>query len=123
MEAEVYLEGMEFYAYHGLYEQEQRIGNRFMVDVKITFEYEQPTHGEDLSKTVNYEKVYAIVKDQMKEKTRLLETLASVIIDKLMESLPLATVAEVKVSKYNPPVGGHCERARVTLRKRANRGL
>lgn len=117
MEAEVYLDGMEFYAYHGVYEQEQLIGNRFMVDVKISFVYEQGA-AEDLSKTVNYEKVYAIVKERMKEKARLLETLAAAIIDNLLTLLPLANAVEVKVSKYNPPVGGHCERARVTLRKK-----
>ncbi|MCU0430914.1 MAG: dihydroneopterin aldolase [Cytophagaceae bacterium] len=117
MEAEVYLDGMEFYAYHGVYEQEQKIGNRFLVDVKITFQYDSSKQ-EDLSKTVNYEKVYAIVKDRMQVKARLLETLASVIIDNLFTLLPLAETVEVKVSKYNPPVGGHCQRARVALKKK-----
>ncbi|HVD98042.1 MAG TPA: dihydroneopterin aldolase [Cytophagaceae bacterium] len=117
MEAEIVLEGLEFYAYHGLYEQEQKIGNRFSVDIKILFDYTFEKGVEDLHKTVNYEKLYQSVHEEMKTPSKLLETLAGNIIDKIFITHPNVQLVEVSVSKYNPPVGGRCERAKVTLKK------
>jgi 7,8-dihydroneopterin aldolase/epimerase/oxygenase len=117
MEAEIVLEGLEFYAYHGVYEQEQRIGNRFSVDIKILFDYTFQRGTEDLSKTVNYEKLYSCAREEMKIPAKLLETLAGNIIDRIFATHPTVLSVEVSVSKYNPPVGGRCERAMVTLKK------
>ncbi len=117
MEAEIVLEGLEFYAYHGLYEQEQKIGNRFSVDIKILFDYTFEKGVEDLNKTVNYEKLYREVEQEMKTPARLLETLSGNIIDRIFSMHQNVDSVEVSVSKYNPPVGGKCERAKVTLKK------
>jgi len=117
MDAEILLEGLEFYAYHGMYEQEQKIGNKFSVDIKIIFDYTFQRGVEDLSKTVNYEKLYHCAGEEMKKPSKLLETLAGNIIDRIFESHTEVHSVEVSVSKYNPPVGGRCERAKVTLKK------
>ncbi len=118
MEAEIVLEGLEFYAYHGVYEQEQKIGNRFSVDIKILFDYTFQKGIEDLSKTVNYEKLYQCAQMEMKTPSKLLETLAANIIDRIFSTIQHVELVEVSVSKYNPPVGGRCERAKVTLKKK-----
>ena len=117
MEAEIVLEGLEFYAYHGVYEQEQKIGNRFSVDIKILFDYTFQKGVEDLSKTINYEKLYKCAQEEMKTPSKLLETLSANIIDRILATHPTIVSVEVSVSKYNPPVGGRCERAKVTLKK------
>jgi len=120
MEAEVFLEGLEFYAYHGVYEQEQKIGNRFSVDIRIQFLYTVQEGAEDLSKTVNYEKLYRCAGEEMRKPAKLLETLAGNIIARVIETHSEILSVEVSVSKYNPPVGGRCERARVTLKKQVH---
>jgi dihydroneopterin aldolase len=117
MEAEIVLEGLEFYAYHGVYEQEQKIGNRFSVDIKILFDYTFQKGIEDLSKTVNYEKLYQCAQAEMKTPSKLLETLAANIIESIFVTHANIFSVEVSVSKFNPPVGGRCERAKVTLKK------
>ncbi len=117
MEAEIILEGLEFYAYHGVYEQEQKIGNRFSVDIKILFEYTFQKGIEELSKTVNYEKLYQCAREEMRTPSKLLETLAANIIERIATIHSSIVSIEVSVSKYNPPVGGQCERAKVTLKK------
>jgi dihydroneopterin aldolase len=37
MEGKITLEGMEFFAHHGYYQEEQKIGNKFAVDIMIGF--------------------------------------------------------------------------------------
>ncbi len=116
MKAEIRLEGLDFYAYHGFYEQEQKIGNRFSVDVAVVFEYHE-TEKEDLSKTLDYEVLYKCVQAEMEIPAKLLETIAAKIIDRIFKLTTTIAKVEVSVSKYNPPIGGRCERAIVTLKK------
>ncbi|MFT4030968.1 MAG: dihydroneopterin aldolase [Siphonobacter sp.] len=109
------LEGLEFFSYHGFYAEEQKIGNRYAVDVIITVDFEQAAIDDKLSETVNYEKVYQIVSEIMQHSHKLLEHIAYQIITQIRERYPRVETVKVAVSKFNPPVGGVCERARVTL--------
>lgn len=110
------LEGLEFFSYHGFYAEEQKIGNRYSVDVTITVDFEQAAKDDRLSETVNYEKVYATVAEVMQQSHKLLEHIAYQIIQRIRVRYPRVVTVEVGVSKYNPPVGGVATRARVTLR-------
>ena len=51
---DIRLEGMEFRAYHGCYDLEQRVGNRFVVDMKITVELGRVAEDDDVRRAVNY---------------------------------------------------------------------
>jgi dihydroneopterin aldolase len=115
MKVEVVLEGMEFYAFHGFYAEERRIGNKFSVDVKTEIEVEEGKDMDELSNTVNYEEVYSIVKIHMSEPSKLLENVVSKILQDIFKKWPEVKFASVKLSKYNPPVGGVCNKAVVTL--------
>ena len=116
MKAEVKLEGLDFYAYHGFYEQEQKIGNRFSVDVTVFFDYSE-ARKDDLSKTIDYQTLYAAVKEEMAIPSKLLETVAAKVIDRIFTIHTSISNVEVSVSKFNPPIGGQCEKAKVTLSK------
>ncbi len=109
------LEGLEFFSYHGFYAEEQKMGNRYSVDVTIEVDFERAAIDDKLSETVNYEKVYAIVADIMQQSHKLLEHIAYHIITSIRARYPRIARIEVGVSKFNPPVGGVCERARVTM--------
>ena len=110
------LEGLEFFSYHGFYAEEQKIGNRYSVDVTIAVDFERAAVDDRLSETVNYEKVYQTVAEVMGERPKLLEHIAHRIIRSLRERYPRIESIEVGVSKFNPPVGGVAARARVTMR-------
>lgn len=109
------LEGLEFFSYHGFYAEEQRIGNRYSVDVKMEVDFLHAAQEDRLSDTVNYEKVYSAVAEVMAQKHKLLEHIAYKIINIIREKYPQIERIEVSVSKFNPPVGGVCERSRVVM--------
>lgn len=111
------LEGLEFFANHGFYEEEQKIGNKYSVDILIKTDFSKAASSDKLQETINYETLYKIIQQEMLERTRLLEHIAKRIIDKVYQEFPEIDFAEVSVSKYNPPVGGICHRAKVTLSK------
>ncbi len=114
----VALEGMEFYAYHGFYEEERKIGNKYSVDVRIRTDFTQGAEQDELLGTVNYETLYKLVKEQMEIPNKLLESVGQKIINSILDNLLEVMEIEVSVSKHNPPIGGICERSRVTLKQK-----
>jgi dihydroneopterin aldolase len=113
----VALEGVEFFAYHGYYDEEQKTGNRYSIDIAVTADVEGAAQKDRLQLTINYEELYRIIADEMTRKARLLEHIAERIIERTYQIYPQAELVEVSVSKFNPPIGGVCTRARVTLKK------
>lgn len=111
------IEGMEFYAYHGCFTEEQIVGNRFMVDLKIEANCQKSSETDDINDAVNYQVAYQIIKKEMEIKSHLLENIAARILKSLFNNLPKIDVATVKVAKINPPMGGKIDKTSVTLTK------
>ncbi|MCY7356514.1 MAG: dihydroneopterin aldolase [Rudanella sp.] len=110
------LEGLEFFAYHGFYDEEQKIGNKYSVDIVVTADFSEAARRDKLSATVNYEELYRITTRVMQRPARLLEHIAHSIIEEIRGAYPTVGEVEVSVSKFNPPVGGVCHRARITMK-------
>ncbi|UOQ72142.1 dihydroneopterin aldolase [Hymenobacter cellulosilyticus] len=117
---QIALEGMEFFAYHGFFDEEQRLGNRYSVDLYVGTDLHAAGTSDDLASTVNYVDLYGIVKTEMAVPARLLEHVGHRILDRVLEQYPHVKSVKVSVAKHNPPFGGVCARSRVTMkRKRA----
>jgi 7,8-dihydroneopterin aldolase/epimerase/oxygenase len=109
------LEGMEFFAYHGHFDEEQRIGNKYSIDVSLEADLRGAAESDRLQDTINYGDIYKMVSLVMQKKHRLLEHVGHDIISNIQEAFPLVKHVKVSVSKYNPPIGGVCERARIVI--------
>jgi dihydroneopterin aldolase len=118
MTGKVVLEGLEFHAYHGVYPHERSSGNKFEVDVAIETTFRESAFRDDLSGTINYEDVYSVVKAEMEKPSNLLERVAHNIAEKILATFPDALSVKISISKFNPPIGGVCRKAAVTLEKR-----
>lgn len=109
------IEQMEFWAYHGCFEEEQVIGTRFQVDLELSVDTSLAEKTDDLHDTVNYQAVYRVVKKEMETSSKLLEHLARRILDALHNRFPAITHARIRISKLNPPLGGKIGSVSVTL--------
>jgi dihydroneopterin aldolase len=116
---QIALEGMEFFAFHGYYDEEQKIGNKYGVDLHLKTDLHAAGTSDKLAETVNYEVLYRLVLAEMQLPARLLEHLAHRILDRIMNEFPQVRRGQVSISKFNPPLGGICHRARVTLSRKA----
>jgi dihydroneopterin aldolase len=112
------LEGMEFFAFHGFYDEEQKIGNKYGVDLYIETDLHAAGTSDKLDATVNYEVLYRVVAEEMLAPARLLEHVGYRVMDRVMQKFPHVKSVKVCVSKFNPPLGGICHRARVTLKRK-----
>jgi len=115
--ATVRLVNAVFYAHHGVMEEEHRIGGRYEVDVAMALDVREAAETDDLHRTVDYERVYGLVREVVTgEPAYLIERVAWRIAEAVGKAFPDVASVEVTVRKPNPPVGGPCDRAEVTVR-------
>ena len=106
-----------FYAHHGVMQEEHRIGGRYEVDVSMTLDFEAAARTDDLTHTVDYERIYQLVQEiVLRNRFYLIEKLAFLIAHEIREAYPDLECIEVAVRKRNPPVGGTADYAEATYR-------
>jgi len=118
---QIRLNGMEFYAYHGCYRDEQLIGNNFIVDITLDTDMEKASQSDNLCDALDYSEVYDLVKQEMTIRSFLLENVSGRILDRLFERFQQLNSATVCVSKLNPPIGGQMHSVTVS-QQRFNQG-
>ena len=109
------IEGMEFFAYHGCFKEEQIIGTKFIIDLFLDVDTAVAEVSDNLCDTVNYQAVYRVVKKEMKQSSKLLEHVGRRIINSVIKEFPDVKNASVKIKKLNPPLGGKMDFVSVTL--------
>ena len=106
---------MHFYAYHGCFEEEQIIGNKFLVNFWAEADLSKPAATDNIEDALNYQLVYNVIKEQMEIKSHLLEHVARRILDAVKAQFPYIERAQVQISKLNPPLGGQVYASSVTM--------
>jgi len=109
------IEGMEFFAYHGCFKEEQLIGTKFIVDLFLSVDTSNAEESDNLIDTVNYQEVYLLVKKEMEITSKLLENVGNRILKSTKEKFPQIEKATLKIRKMNPPLGGKMNFVSVTL--------
>lgn len=97
------LKGLRFFAEHGMYAEEKKVGNEFEVDVSLTCKAPKQTVTA-IHETINYVEVYRIVEEELTEHKLLLETCAMNICNKLHAEFPQIRRMAVSIKKINPPI-------------------
>lgn len=106
----VALEGMRFFAYHGLFEEEKVQGNDFEVDVWLETG-KQVSKSDQLEDAIDYGIIYKVVASKMQIRRDLLETLVAEIGEELRKIFEKVGPIRVRVTKFAPPVGGECRKS------------
>jgi dihydroneopterin aldolase len=103
----ILLEGMAFYAFHGVSEGERSIGGRYLVDVEAYLPLARAGATDRLEDTVDYSALYRTVEEVMGGPPHaLLEALAEAIAHRLLERFPQVHSVRVRVRKVPPPIRG-----------------
>ena len=98
------LVGLEFYAHHGVFDEENTLGARFVVDVELSLVLPQ---ADVLSESVDYGTIYNLVQHVMQGKRyKLIEALAHHLAIQILNAEPLVQSALVRVHKPNAPLPG-----------------
>lgn len=115
--ATIKISGMRFYANHGCFVEEQKIGTHFEVDLVYDCNTQSAQISDNIDETVDYLAVYQVVKSEMAIPSHLLEHVADRIGSALLNSFPAIDKLSVTVYKLNPPLGGQIASVSVTVDK------
>jgi 7,8-dihydroneopterin aldolase/epimerase/oxygenase len=107
--------GIRVRAYHGCLEEEAMIGGDYIVDVHVAGDLEDAERRDDLSSTVDYGRVTAIVLEQMGQRSRLIEHVAARILAGMKAEWRQDLRWRVRVVKLRPPINGDVDQAAYTL--------
>ena len=97
------LEGLKFFARHGVAPQETVVGANFTIET------------DRLEGTVSYADVHTAVKEVMKTPSRLLEHVCERIAERLFHDFPVIEEIDIRLYKENPPMGADCQKVGVAV--------
>ncbi len=106
---------IKLFAYHGCLDEEGIIGGNYIVDVVLHTNFDEAALTDDLTKTIDYCAVNAIVEKQMAIRSKLIEHVAQRILTQLKASFSTLSHTEVKLTKIKPPINGNVGHVSVTV--------
>ena len=109
------IEDVRFYANHGVFEQEQVVGNEFSVSVSIEMPVIKTIENDDLADTISYADIYDVVSFEMKQTSKLIENVAYRILNNIRKKWNEVDKISVKVENLSPPIMSFEGKASVVL--------
>ncbi|HZG55777.1 dihydroneopterin aldolase [Paenibacillus sp.] len=98
------LERIQLYGKHGVYPEENRLGQRFYVSLELKLDLSEAGRTDELERTVNYAEVYALAKSVVEgEPFKLIEALAETLATRVLDAYAKIQEVTVRVVKPHPP--------------------
>ncbi|WP_067729650.1 dihydroneopterin aldolase [Oceanobacillus damuensis] len=112
----ILLNNMQFYGFHGLLPEENKLGQRFYVDLELYLDLKNAGNTDNMYDSVHYGHVFDVVKEVVEgEAKNLIEAVAELISKQLFSSFELLEACKVKVVKPDPPIPGHYQSVAVEI--------
>lgn len=112
----IYVNQMEFYGYHGVFPEENRLGQRFVVDLTVLVDLKKAGETDELQYSVNYGELFQVCKEIVEGKPyKLVEAVAEQIARSILQKFSLITETTIKVIKPDPPIPGHYKSVAVEI--------
>jgi len=114
----IFISDMEFFAFHGHYEEEKLAGNKFIVSVEMKTNTEIAQKSDNLNDALNYQTAYSIIREVITEtKSNLLENIAENVLNALFSEFDNLEAVKIKIRKVNPPMGGQIGSVAVEIKR------
>lgn len=101
----IILRDLGFYGFHGLFAEEEKLGQRFFVDLECGVDLTAPGETDAIGHTVSYADIYDVVKATFEtRRTRLIEALGHNIVSALFESFVDINWVIIRIRKPEAPI-------------------
>lgn len=116
------LKGMRFYGYHGVFAEENRLGQQFIVDLELIMDMQQAALTDELQYALDYSELHGFVKGIVEGPPfKLIEVLTSQVASQVLEHYTNVHEVTVRVTKPHPPFKVHFDGVTIEMnRKRAS---
>ena len=107
MSDRIILKGLQVFARHGVRPEEKRLGQRFVVDVRLELDLRAAGRSDDLSQAVNYAEVWQAIRDVVEgPPLNLVEALAERVAEAILARFELVDAVWVRIFKPAAPIVG-----------------
>ncbi len=110
----VTVENLKLFACHGLYAEEQKLGNWFLLDIDLAYKMEA-TQSLKIEETVNYVHVISMATQRMCIKENLLENVLANLKADLLEKFSFLQAIKLKITKLQAPIASFTGQVSVSL--------
>lgn len=102
---QIRIKRLEIFANHGVLEEENRLGQKFLISVSMNVDAKIPGKSDELEDSVNYAAVSEMICRESQEHTfHLIESLAEYLAREILLQFPLVQSLELEVEKPWAPV-------------------
>ena len=112
------VENIRVFTHHGCLKEETKIGGDYRVDLEVSADLTKSANTDELNHTVDYVFLNKVVREEMAIPSKLLETVAKRILDRIFKEEGFVKKAIISVSKINPPIGGDVEMVTIKMSQR-----
>jgi len=118
----IFIRGVVIHARHGVLAHETEVGQRFVIDLKLSVDLTEPSQTDRLADTVSYSSVVATATTAFKcANYKLVERAAGAVAEAVLRQFPKVLAIKVTVHKPHAPIAAIFDDAGVILiRKRCH---
>lgn len=118
----IYINNLEFIGFHGVFPEEKKLGQKFLVSLELTVDTREASKTGDLTKSVHYGLVAQDVEKLFLEKSiDLIETCAENIAEMVLKKYELVKEVKVVVKKPWAPLQMHFENVAIEITRKWHR--
>jgi 7,8-dihydroneopterin aldolase/epimerase/oxygenase len=101
----IFINGLLVHAHHGVMDHEEKVGQRFMIDLELSIDLAPAGQSDKLADTASYSAIVdTATRAFTRESCRLVEAAAAQVADAVLASFPRVTAVRVTVHKPHAPI-------------------
>jgi 7,8-dihydroneopterin aldolase/epimerase/oxygenase len=112
----IFITGLLIHAHHGVMRHEEKVGQRFVIDLELALDLAQAAATDKLVDTVSYASIVEAATRAFTAKSfRLVEAAAGAIAEEVLASFPRIASVRVTVHKPHAPIAAIFNDVGVTI--------
>ena len=113
----IYIRDLEFIGYHGVFEEEKKLGQKFIFDIECELNYKKAMFSDEMTDSISYADIAeVVVKTATTNTFNLLERLAGEILKNIFTEFPQIENINLKINKPGAPIKYHFEKCGVEVK-------
>ena len=116
MKTVLFIDNLEVFANHGLFEEENKLGQKFIFDIECELNYKKAMFSDEMTDSISYADIAeVVVKTATTNTFNLLERLAGEILKNIFTEFPQIENINLKINKPGAPIKYHFEKCGVEV--------
>ena len=116
MKTVLFIDNLEVFANHGLFEEENKLGQKFIFDIECELNYKKAMISDEMTDSISYADIAEVVVTTATTNTfNLLERLAGEILKNIFTEFSQIENINLKINKPRAPIKYHFEKCGVEV--------